>query len=228
MSIIEIIIYSALGIGETIGLGLWVYFKFVVTNKLELQIDPNLKKSDYVKKGDKKIMSKEDYKNKVQEFKFDKLTDVLPTKWSKLTIIMLSEDKGATFLFRNFDTEYSCFRYKKGKYIIENDGIYTARNGSRIAVYIEGISVPLKASYVEKLVKTIKYIDIDGSEKTSTVQLIKGLRFDAKIFDTFSNREFAEIFTKSPKRTLEYLLIIFSIIALVIGAINSILIYYFR
>lgn len=236
---VETLIYICMGIAELIILGWWVYWKFINSNKLDLYNDPRIKKENYVteyevikmkneKDKNKKQEMKNNIKNKILEFNFDKKTDLIPSKWSVLTIIILSEDKGINFLYRKFDTKFSTFRFKKGKYIIENDGIYTSRDGSRIAVYIEGISVPLKSSYVEKITKNIKYTDLDGSEKITTVQLIKGLRFDSKIFDTFSNREFAEIFTKPPRTTLETILMIVSLVNIIATSIVAILVYYYR
>lgn len=173
-----------------------------------------------------KAIKKEDYKNK-EEFKFDKKTDLVPSKNDKLLIIILSETKGAIFLYRKFDKFTTVFRFNKGKYFIENEAIYTTRNGTRTSVYIEGVSLPLKTKYVEKILKKVKYVDIDGTQKETEVQVPKGLRFDAKIFDTFSNREFAEVFTKPPQTKLELFIIILTFVSVIICAVNSILIYYY-
>jgi len=193
-------------------------------SKLDLKKDKSIKKENYINEK----MNEKQKENALLEYKFDKNTDLIPKKRNKLIIIMLSEDKGISFINRKFNKEWGTFRYNKGKYIIEKDSIHISRNGCRICIYIEGISLPLKSSYVEKILKKVTYTTITGEEKTETIQTIKGLKFDAKIFDTFSNREFAEIFTKPPVKTFEYMILIFSIVSLVIGCIDAGLIYYFR
>jgi len=184
----------------------------------------NIKKENYVNDS----MTKKQKENAISEYKYDIKTDVVPKKNDRLIIIMLNENKGCSILFRKFNNKSSTFRFNKGRYIIETEGVYITRNSSRIAIYIEGVSVPIRSSYVEKILKTVKYKDLNGNEHESTVQLIKGLRFDAKIFDIFSNREFAEIFTQTPKKTFEYLLIILVVVNLVLSGILGGLIYYFR
>lgn len=195
-----------------------------ISKQLKFKKDKAIKKKDYVKKD----MSDKEKENKKSEYIFDKKTNLVPDKNNRLVIIMLSEDKGAVFLLRKFNEHNSTFRYNKGKYIIDNEAIHVTRNGSRVSVYFEGISLPLKTKYIEKIVKKVKYKDFDGTEKESEIQVIKGLRFDSKIFDMVSNREFAEVFTKQPKKTFEYLLLILSIISLVVLCVNAGLIYYFR
>src|SRR4030042_6273594 len=204
--------------------------KLVESNKKEftkLELKQTLNKLNTELETKKEEINKEIQKKK-QEYYFDKNTDIVPKKTNRLLVIMLSEDKGLEFLYRKFDDKKPVFRFNKGKYIIENEGVYSTRNGCRVAIYIEGISVPIKASYIEKKVKDVSYLDVYGNEIIEQVDIIEGIRFDSKIFDTFSNREFAEVFTKEPKKTFEYLLLILVIINMVLTGVAMGLIYYYR
>lgn len=183
--------------------------------KLKFRRNPTIKRKDY---DDKK------------EYKFDKKTNVIPKIKNRLICIVFSEDKGCYFLFRKFDfkKDYDCFHFKKGMYIIDNEAIHITSNGSRIAFYLEGISTPIKMSNIEKEVKVIEYVDLYGNKKTSVIEKIKGLKFDAKILDVFANRRFAEIFTRQPINNFQLLLLIIGVISLIMIGIGYGVIYYFR
>lgn len=174
-------------------------------------------------------IKKENYKN-VKEFNFDEKTDVVPNTKEKLMCIMFSEERGCHFIYRKFNinSEFDYFRFRRGMYIIESQGIHITANGSRIAFYLEGISTPIKLSNIQKKTVTVAYKDLEGKVKYSTIQKIKGLKFDAKILDTFANRRFAEIFTKKPMDNFQILIVMFQIISMVMIGIAYGLIWYFK
>jgi hypothetical protein len=164
------------------------------------------------------------------EYRFNKKTDIVPKKTNKLLCIVFSDDKGCYFITRkmNFKKDMDYFRFKKGMYIIDNESIHITSNNVRVAFYLEGISTPIKMSNVEKEILEVKYIDLYGKEQKSTIQKIKGLKFDAKILDIFANRRFAEIFTKQPKNNLQVYLLFIGIASLIMIGISYALIYFFR
>jgi hypothetical protein len=96
--------------------------------KLSLKKDKTIKKKDYY--------NKETPKNKIdnlkQEYKFDKNTDLIPKKCNKLICIMFTDDKGRYFLARKINTKKNFFRFRKGRYIIDNEAIQLTRNVNRI------------------------------------------------------------------------------------------------
>jgi hypothetical protein len=176
-----------------------------------------------------KNIKKEYYKD-INEYIFDKKTNVVPSSKNRLICIIFSEDKGCYFVFRKIscNASFDHFRFKKGLYIIDNEAIHIAGNGSRVAFYLEGISTPIKMSNIEKETKKIEYTDLYGNKKVSIIEKIKGLKFDARILDIFANRKFAENFTKTPVKGMEFLLLILGLISIIMIGISYGIIYLFR
>jgi hypothetical protein len=174
-----------------------------------------------------KSIKKKNYQNKY-EYIFDKKTDLVPKKINKLICIVFSEDKGCYFILRKFDNKNDSFRFNKGLYIIDNEAIHITKNGNRCCFYLEGVSVPIKMSNIEKIKEDVDYIDLDGKKQTSTVMKIKGLKFDSKILDTFTDRKLAENFTKTDNKNFGLFCLIIGIISLVMIGVSYGLIYYFR
>jgi hypothetical protein len=189
--------------------------KKIRIGKTKLIKDKNIKQKDY---------------NDIDEFKFDKNTDLIPDKNNFLLCIMLGESKGCYFITRNYSIKQKndFFRFNNGKYIFDNEAIHITKNGLRISVYMEGISTPLKISNIEKQNITREYIDLFGEKRTCVIQKIKGLKFDAKILDTFTNQELARLFTKKDMDMGFFWLFILSIATIVIGVITWLLIYIFK
>ena len=174
-----------------------------------------------------KLITRKDYQNKY-EYKFEKHTNLIPKKNNKLTCVILTEDRGVYFIVRKKEKQDS-FRFNKGLYIIDNESIHIAKNGNRYSIYLEGISTPLKMSNIEKYEEEIEYYDLDGTVKTALVQKIRGLKYDSKILDIFTDRKLAENFTKM-KDDFKYgiVLLILGVVSLVMIGIAYGLIYYFR
>ena len=174
---------------------------------------------------------KEDYEDK-KEYKYVKETNVVPKIKNRLLCIFFSEDRGCYFLYRKMtfrgnDKEVDFFRFKKGQYIIDNESIHIAANGCRVAFYLEGISTPIKMSNIEKETKVIQYTDLYGETQKSTVQKIKGLKFDAKILDVFANRRFADLFTRQTINNWQFFLLLLSVGCVVLMAINIAVSYFY-
>lgn len=177
-------------------------------------------------KKDKDIKRK-NYDSK-EEYKFDKNTDLIPKRINKLICIMFTEDKGCFFLARKINSKKNFFRFRKGKYIFDNESIHLTRNANRISFYLEGISTPIKMSNIEKYLEEIEYIDLDGSKKTANVSKIKGLKYDASILDTFTDEHFAEDFTKMSMDNFQIYILILVIISLILSGIGIGVSYFFK
>jgi len=176
-------------------------------------------------------IQKENYKTK-QEFFFDQKTDVVPTKKNQLLCIFFSEDRGCYFIYRKMafrgnNKEVDFFRFKKGQYIIDNESIHIANNGCRVAFYLEGVSTPIEMSNIEKQTVTIEYLDLYGNKKKSTIQKIKGLKFDAKILDVFANRRFADLFTRQTINNWQFFLLLIGIASIVLLCLNVAISYFY-
>ena len=174
-----------------------------------------------------KIIQKNDYSNK-WEYKFEKHTNLIPKKKNRLICIILTEDKGMYFLIRKKEKTDS-FRFNKGLYLIHNGAVHTSRNGNRYAIYLEGISTPLSMANIEKYTEEVEFIDLDGSKRKTLVQKIKGLKYNAKILDIFTDRKLSENFTKIEEK-IKYALItlILVSVSLIMIGISYGLMYYFR
>ena len=186
-----------------------------------------IKISDSIRLKKDKTIKKEDYKNTF-EYKFNKLTSLVPKKVNKLICIIFSEDKGCYFILRKFDKKNESFRFNNGLYIVDNESIHITKNGNRIAFYLEGISTPIKMSNIEKEIIEKEYVDLDGNIKTAKILKIKGLKFDSKILDIFTDRKLAENFTKIKHEMYGIYCLIIGIISLVMIGISYGIIYYFR
>lgn len=174
---------------------------------------------------------KENYKDK-DEYVFDKETNIVPKEKNRLLCIVFSEDRGCYFLYRKItfrgnDKEIDFFRFKKGQYIIENESIHITANGCRVAFYLEGISTPIKMSNIERETMTIEYTDLYGETKKSTVQKIKGLKFDAKILDVFANRRFADLFTRQTINNWQFILLLLGVASVVLLGVNIAVSYFY-
>jgi hypothetical protein len=180
--------------------------------KLILGKNPEIKREDYTERT---------------EYYFDKNTDIVPKRKNRLIVIMFNESKGCSILLRKFHNklEHDFFKYRNGLYIIDNESIHITSNGGRIAFYLEGISTPIKMSNIERTIEETTYTDLYGVKQKTMISRIKGLKFDAKILDTFANRRFAELFTKQPVNNFEFLILMFGLITMVVSIIGCIVSY---
>lgn len=120
--------------------------------------------------------------------------DVIPKKTNRLIAMIFKEDKSCKIILVK-NNQYD-FVHKGHLYFIEPTAIHVSDNNVRIAFYMEGISTPMSHANVEKKLETVQYKDLNGKIKEKTVTKIKGLKYDSRILQIFTDRKFAEIFTK--------------------------------
>jgi hypothetical protein len=174
--------------------------------------NPSIRKKDYVDK---------------KEYVFDRKTNIVPKRKSRLLCVIFAEDRGCYFIWRKVtNKEFDFFHFKKGQYVIDNESIHITSNGCRVAFYLEGVSTPIKMSNIERETKTVEYIDLYGEKRTSTITKIKGLKFDAKILDTFANRRFADLFTRQTINNFQLILLLLCIITCALTGIGIVTSYF--
>jgi len=177
------------------------------------------------------MVKKKNYAS-AKEYHDAKKSNLVPMNTQELLCIIFAEDKSCTFFYHvpnNVDnSSYGFFRFRGGMYIIDNESIHIAGNGSRVSFYLEGISTPIKMSNIDRETKKVQYTDLSGHKQTSIITKIKGLKFDAKILDTFANRRFSELFTvvKPDKAYLFLMVLVFVSIGLGVG--NILASYFFQ
>lgn len=198
-----------------------MYFYLVYKPKrLNLVVNPMIEKENYVTID--KHDNKEQYKNEIAEYKYNKQIDKVPEVKNRVTVIILRENKFSKILY--FDASKESFNYGKSLYFIVAP--HTCDNGAKLLVYLEGISLPISYENVQKETINKKYIDIDGKEKTTIITVIKGLKWDGKILHIFTNRKFAEIFTKIDEEMLPLLIFIIGTITLIVSCIGVAVTYF--
>jgi hypothetical protein len=190
-----------------------IKIKSAKTSKLKLVKDKTIKKEDF---------------NNTEEYKFKKATELIPKKSNKLICMFFTEDKGSYFILRKFNNKNDSFHFNKGLYIIDNEAIHITKNGNRICFYLQGISTPIKMSNIERFKEEVVYKDLQGNERKSIVQKIKGLKFDSKILEIFTDRKLAENFTSDNTKNLMLIIMILSIVSVVMIGICIGVSYYFK
>lgn len=158
--------------------------------------------------------------------RFFQKTDKVPKKVNRLIAVIFREDKIAKILMIK-STEKD-FVHKSHLYFIDPECIYLTDNGNRIALYLEGVSTPISHNNIEKYIDTVKYTDIDGSEKVAKVVKIKGLKWDSRIIELFTNRKFAEVFTRVEVDKWAFYTFIMLIVMTVLSVVNIVCSVYFK
>ena len=182
--------------------------------KLKLQTNKNIDKKE------NKILVPDKF-----ERKFNKETDLVPRKINRLIAIILREDKASKILI--VKSSVNDFVHKKHLYFIEPTSIHTCDNGQRIAVYMEGISTPISHANVEKILVRVKYKDLDGTVKEKVITKIKGLKYDSQILAIFTDRKFAEVFTRIGIDKWAFYTFIALIVVIAIGVSNVLVSYFY-
>jgi len=181
-------------------------------------------KTDILRTEIDKALQRKDFPDR-RTFRYERETNKVPEKKKRLLCIIFSENKGAYFLYRKFDNTTDSFKFNKGVYIIENESIHIAKNGMRVCFYLEGISTPMSMKNVERCMEEVTFIDLEGQKQTMTIQKIKGLKYDSKILDTFTDRKLSENFTKIDEKfkygLITMLLVIVTLISTIIGGAIS-------
>lgn len=147
----------------------------------------------------------------------------IKVKKKNILAIILMEGKGCDFIWLGQDQER--ISYSGNTYFKQDQGTYIyGKKRMRVAVYLEGISVPMHHAYIEreKVQRTIINRDT-GKEEKVTVNQIKGLKFDSAVIDMLLNRHLADEFTKNHMDLPNLILIILMVLALIFGIINIVL-----
>jgi hypothetical protein len=179
-----------------------------------------------------KTIERKDYDTR-ENWAITKNTTVVPKTKNRLMCIFLSTDKGAYFIYRTMNvkklkTQIDNFIFREGIYIIDKDAIYLSNNGAKISVYIEGVSTPIKSSYIKKHTKEITINELDGTKHKQTITFIDCIKADAKIIKMFVDEQLARNFTTQHIDRFQLIILILSIVSLIMIAVCSGISYYFR
>lgn len=177
------------------------YYLYHKPRKLNIINNPTIKRENF--------NTNKAYKNALRGDKVLEYTN-------KITVIILRENKWSKILY--FSGEKESFTYEKCLYFITTP--HSCDNGAKLLVYLEGISLPLSYENVQKEQVKRKYLDLDGKTKEVMITVIKGLKWDGKILHIFTNRKFAEIFTKVQPDMLPLLILIIVVSTLIVSCIG--------
>jgi hypothetical protein len=172
-----------------------------------------------------KTITKELIPDKLER-KFNSKTDVVPKKINNLIAMVFREDKGAKLLVVN--RQANDFVHNGHLYFLNPEATYITDNGNRMAFYLEGVSTPMSHSNIEKQLVKVKYKDLDGTLKEKVVMKIKGLKYDSRILQLFTDRKFAEVFTKIGIDKWAFYTFICLMVVIGIGVANCIVSYWFK
>jgi hypothetical protein len=147
----------------------------------------------------------------------------IKVKKGSILALILIEGKSAEFLWLVQETDR--FSYLGNTYFRVDQGTYIyGRKRMRVAVYLEGISVPIHHAYIEREQVTKDYVNPDtGISEKLTINQIKGLKFDSAVIDMLLNRHLADEFTKQHMDLPNLVIIILMVVILILGIINLIL-----
>lgn len=171
-----------------------------------------------------KSIDKKMYADKFER-KFNRDIDKVPKQIDRLIALIFREDKGAKFIFVN--KKANDFLHNGHLYFINPEATYITDNSNRIAFYLEGVSTPMSHANIEKQLVKIKYTDLDGKEKEKSVMKIKGLKYDSRILALFTDRKFAEVFTRIELDKWAFYTFICLMVVIGIGVVNCIISYWF-
>ena len=203
-----IAVITLIGLEYTAIIGGMYYYLFYKPHKLNLVNNPTIKKKDF---------------KKPHKFKIAKAIDKVPEYTNRITCIILRENRWSKILY--LSGEKTSFTYESCLYFVVTP--HTCDNGAKLLVYLEGVSLPISYENIQKQVVRRKYTTLEGKEKMATITIIKGLKWDGKILHMFTNRKFAEIFTKVSPDIAPIIIVLVGIATLIISCICTGLVYYF-
>jgi hypothetical protein len=174
---------------------------------------------------DNKSLDKELIPDKFER-KFNIDTDKVPKKLNNLIAVINREDKSSKFII--VDRNQKDFVHSGHLYFINPEATYITDNGNRIATYFEGVSTPMSHSNIEKKLVKVKFKELDGTISEKVITKIKGLKYDSRIIQIFTDRKFAEVFTRIEIDKWAFYTFITLIVVIIIGVVNCILSYWFK
>lgn len=152
------------------------------------------------------------------EVKQIKKETVFPAQKNKLLAIILRENKSSHWKWIDYDREF--FRVGKHTYFKEPRGTYLSENKVLVAVYIEGICIPVSHKYIKKQKVKRPYVDPNGKEIEIEVTVIEGMKFDSEIADMLLNRHLADEFLKNPADSGMIIIVVLLILSVIFGVLN--------
>jgi len=132
--------------------------------------------------------------------------------------VILRENKSCTWKWLPYDFEH--FQVGKHTYFKEPKGTYLSENNILLAIYIEGISIPVSHQYIKKKMEERTYVDTFGERKTVSVPVIQNIKFDSEVVDMLLNRNLADEFLKEPPSGMIMIVLIFVVITLAMSIVN--------
>jgi hypothetical protein len=146
----------------------------------------------------------------------------IKVKKGSILALVLIEGKGCEFIW--LDSEVDRFSLQGNIYFKQDQGTYLyGKKRLRVAVYLEGISVPIHHAHIEREAVTREIINRDtGKAEKVTINQIKGLKYDSAVIDMLLNRHLADEFTRHHMDLPNLLLIILMVVTIILGVINVI------
>ena len=139
-------------------------------------------------------------------------------KKGKILCLVLKENKSCVFTY--VKTSKGRFAVDKNTYFIEPSGTYEKSSSGHVAVYLEGISLPIHHGYITRETITKTIMNLDGQKETHKLTKIKGLKYDSDLIDTVLNRKLADEFTKVHLDMPNLILAVMLIATVIIGVVN--------
>jgi hypothetical protein len=172
---------------------------------------------------DNKIRKDKEFKEKYPDYK----DYIVPKKKNnRVLCIILRENKHALFEWVHLKrTKFSVYGHT---YFMFPEAVHVTSNNILLATYMEGISLPISGSNIERRTEKRKYIDADGIEKTMEVSVIKGLKFDSKVADIVLSRNLIDVLANVRPDKWLFFTFIMLIAITVISVIGIIATYVFR
>lgn len=142
-------------------------------------------------------------------------------KNKKILSIILLEGKGCRFVW--LTDSQDVFTYNGNTYFKQDTGTYL-HGVVRVMVYMEGVSLPIHHSYLEReqVIKSIFNRDTGKTEEFAVNQ-IKGLKFDSAVIDMLLNRHLADEFTRNHMDLPNMILLLLILGTFIVGIINIII-----
>jgi len=174
-------------------------------------------------KKDKKISKDKDFKKTYPDYK-DYL--VPKQKGNRVLCVILRENKNALFLWVSLRaTKFSVYG---NCYFMFPEAVHVTDNNVLTAVYLEGISLPISGSNIERTTEKRKYTDMEGLEHEMEITMIKGLKFDSKVADIVLSRNLIDVLASVRPDKWLFFTFIMLVAVLVTSALGIVASYFFR
>jgi len=159
-------------------------------------------------------------KIKIRRYKQDNdKSEVVPKRKNKVLAIILRENKSTLWKWISYKANQ--FRVGKHTYFKEPSGMYLSKNKVLCSFYVEGVSVPINHTLLERKKEVKEIIDPNtGEKKFVSVDTISNLKFDSEVVDILLNRGLADEFTKVHLDARGLATIVLLILVVLLGLAN--------